>query len=69
MSSDPYYTDPVPQQPEKKNKTLIIVIIVVAVLLLCCCLAIGAAWVFGDPILQMIEDIMWELGMVLPLWG
>ena len=58
-----YQAAPVEQKPAK-NKTTVIIIIVVAVLLLCCCCVI-VAWFLGDPIMEIIDDIMYEIGMNL----
>ena len=69
MTQDTFYEpDPPSYQVESveekpaRNKTTIIIIVVAAVLLLCCCCVI-AAWFLGDPILEIINDVMYEMGM------
>lgn len=71
MTQDPFYEPdsqsyqaaPIEEKPAK-NKTTIIIIVVTVVLLLCCCCVI-AAWFLGDPIIKIINDVMYEMGMNL----
>ena len=71
MTQDPFYEPdppsyqaaPIEEKPAR-NKTTIIIIVIAAVLLLCCCCVI-AAWFLGDPIIDIIDDIMYEMGITL----
>ena len=50
MSNAPTLT---PQQPKRSNTTVIL-IIVVLVLCCLCAVAAGAAWQFGDQVMEML---------------
>lgn len=49
------------------RKTWLIVVIVLVVLLLCCCAVLAAGWFLGDPILEMLRDMGFDVN--LPLLG
>ncbi len=69
MTQDPFYDSQsaayAEAAPVKKSKTGLIIIIVVAVLLLCCCAILVAGWFLGDPILEMLRDMGYDL--LLPM--
>mgnify|MGYP006305482343 CR=1 FL=1 len=50
-----------------KNRTWVIVLVIVAVLLLCCCIILVAGWFLGDPILEFLEELGYDINLCLPL--
>jgi hypothetical protein len=50
-----------------RNRTWVIVLVIVAVLLLCCCLILIAGWFLGDPILEFLQDLGYDINLCLPL--
>jgi hypothetical protein len=65
MTQDPFYDSQsaayaeVP--PAKKSRTGMIVLIIAAVLLLCCCGVIVAGWFLGDPLLEILRDMGYDI--------
>ena len=47
------------------RKTWLIVVIVIAVLLLCCCAVLVAGWFLGDPILEMLREMGFNIDLHL----
>jgi len=47
-----------PAAEPKKSRTGLIIVIVIVVLCLCCAGAAAAAWSFGDPIMNIIGNII-----------
>jgi hypothetical protein len=60
-----YYGDYEGASDSKKPKTWVIILIIVAVLLLCCCAVLVAGWFLGDPILEFLQDMGIDLGLML----
>ena len=50
-----------------KNRTWVIVLVIAAVLLLCCCIILVAGWFLGDPILEFLEELGYDINLCLPL--
>jgi hypothetical protein len=48
---------PVSDQPKKSNKNMMIAIVVIVVLCCCCVIAAGAAWQFGDQVLEQLNSL------------
>ena len=71
MTQDPFYDSQSPayvdSPPAKTSRPWVIVLIVVAVLLLCCCVVLVAGWFLGDPIVEMLRDMGFDVNLVLPL--
>jgi flagellar basal body-associated protein FliL len=45
-------------EPQKKSRTGLIIVIVVVLLCVCCAGAAAAAWSVGDPIMNIIGNII-----------
>ncbi len=69
MTQDPFYqSDYGTYQQDaasKKKRTWIIVLIIAAVLLLCCCAILVGGWFLGDPILEFLNDMGFNLSLPL----
>ncbi len=65
MTQDPFYDSQsaayAEVAPPKKSRTGMIILIVVAVLLLCCCAVVVAGWFLGDPILEMLREMGYDI--------
>ena len=60
MTQDmPATPSPMPEQPAKRN-TWLIIVIVVLVLCCLCVLLLGAAWQFGDAVIQWLQQASWQ---------
>lgn len=45
-------------QPQKRNSTPWIIGIVVIVLVCCCCTLLASSWIFGDLLIEILDEIM-----------
>jgi hypothetical protein len=50
-----------------RNRTWVIVLVIVALLFLCCCLILVAGWFLGDPILEYLRRLGYDINICLPL--
>lgn len=72
MTQDPFYTSSSAAYPEapsskKKRSPWVIVLIVLAIVLLCCCVIGVAGWFLGDPLLELLNEMGFDLSLYLAL--